>query len=113
MRLRNIILMCVCLGLPAAPVMSTPLAGWFENNEQRGKRLFDQGRFDESADSFQDDYRRGVALYSAGDYQSAAKAFEKVEREEVLQDARYNLIIHIVPLLQLLHYANEPICPFS
>ncbi|MCP4283865.1 MAG: tetratricopeptide repeat protein, partial [Gammaproteobacteria bacterium] len=67
------------------------LGSWFENSEQTGKRLFDNGEFSQSANAFNDTYRRGVALYMAGEYKAAESEFEHVEREEVLQDARYNM----------------------
>ena len=73
-------------------VISLPLsAAWFENSEQTGKRLFEAGEFGKAANAFKDEYRRGVALYKAGEYRAAASSFEQVEREEVVQDARYNL----------------------
>ncbi|MCB1870296.1 MAG: tetratricopeptide repeat protein, partial [Gammaproteobacteria bacterium] len=75
------------LSLSVQPV----LANWFENSEQTGKRLFETGEFRQSADAFKDKYRRGVALYMAGEYKAAESEFEKVKREEVRQDARYNL----------------------
>ena len=42
-------------------------AGLFENQEQAGERLYQECRYAEAADTFQDSYRRGVAQYRAGE----------------------------------------------
>jgi len=83
-RLRGVVLL-FCLAIQ--PVS----AGWFENSEQTGKRLFEKGEFSQSAQAFKDEYRRGVAFYRAGEYEAAENQFEKVKRSEVQQDARFNL----------------------
>ena len=79
------------LGLFAAGGAVPVLAGWFENSEQEGEHLFIRGEFSEAARTFKDDYRRGVALYQDRDYKGAESAFERVERDAVKQEARYNL----------------------
>ncbi|MET0094302.1 MAG: tetratricopeptide repeat protein, partial [Sedimenticola sp.] len=74
--------------------MLTPLPGaadWFENDQQKGDRLFQAGRYLEAADAFGDNYRKGVALYRAEEYDAAADAFESNDRDEVHLDALYNL----------------------
>ena len=78
-------------GLLALTLCSPASSGWFENSEQEGERLFNRGEFAQAARTFKDDYRRGVALYQNQEYQKAETAFERVEREDVRLDARYNL----------------------
>ncbi|MBV2138734.1 MAG: tetratricopeptide repeat protein, partial [Candidatus Thiodiazotropha sp. (ex Ctena orbiculata)] len=66
-------------------------AGWFLNQEQQAEEDYNQGHYEEAAKGFEDPYRRGVARYRTGDYQAASEDFSHVEREEVKQDALYNL----------------------
>ncbi|MEW8508687.1 MAG: tetratricopeptide repeat protein, partial [Candidatus Thiodiazotropha sp.] len=66
-------------------------AGWFLNQEQQAEEDYNEGHYEEAARGFEDPYRRGVANYRTGDYQAASDDFSRVEREEVRQDALYNL----------------------
>ena len=50
--------------------------------DQQGRRLFERGNFEESAEQFEDPTWKGVACYRAGDYQSAVDAFSRVATEE-------------------------------
>ncbi|MEW8325898.1 MAG: tetratricopeptide repeat protein, partial [Candidatus Thiodiazotropha sp.] len=74
-------------------ILFPPLLGadWFLNQEQRAEEDYNQGHYEEAAKGFEDPYRRGVAHYRTGDYQAASEDFNRVEREEVKQDALYNL----------------------
>ena len=59
-------------------VLSIPAnAGMFENQEQEAARLYEEGRYKEAAETFEDPYRCGVALYRAGEYRQAARTFQQ------------------------------------
>jgi len=65
--------------------------GLFSTSEQEARSHFSKLEFPEAANLFEDPYRKGVAQYRAGNYQAAAESFTEVNREDVLEDARYNL----------------------
>jgi len=64
---------------------------YFQNNQQQGQLLYQQGNFKKAAQAFKDPYRQGVALYRAGEYQQAIIQFKKVSRPAVKTVALYNL----------------------
>jgi len=64
---------------------------YFQNNQQQGQYLYQQGDFKRAAQAFKDPYRQGVALYRAGEYQQAIVQFKKVSRPAVKIAALYNL----------------------
>jgi Ca-activated chloride channel family protein len=61
-------------------------AGWWLTPDQRGQRLFDQERFLEAAERFEDPARRGAAYYRGGDFERAAGTFGRLRTP----DAAYN-----------------------
>jgi len=83
-RLYNLAIIVAFTTLPAS-------AGWFTTDDQEGREAFARGRYKEAATKFHDPYRKGVAQYRAADYRSAAESFSRVDRDDVLQAARYNL----------------------
>jgi len=66
-------------------------ASWFQTPDQQAFSAFQQQRYDEAAQLFQDSYQQGVALYRAGKYTEAERAFAQVTRPEKQADAQYNL----------------------
>jgi len=62
------------------------LAGWCLTPDQQGQRLFDQGRYLEAAEQFEDPARRGAAYYRGGDFERAAGVFGRMRTAE----AAYN-----------------------
>jgi Ca-activated chloride channel family protein len=62
------------------------LAGWWLTPDQQGQRLFDQERFLEAAERFEDPPRRGAAYYRGGDFERAAGVFGRIRSPE----AAYN-----------------------
>lgn len=62
------------------------LAGWWLTPDQQGQLLFDQERFLEAAERFEDPARRGAAYYRGGDFERAAGTFGRLRTP----DAAYN-----------------------
>jgi len=62
------------------------LAGWWLTPDQQGQRLFEQERFLEAAERFEDPARRGAAYYRGGDFERAAGLFGRLRSPE----AAYN-----------------------
>jgi Ca-activated chloride channel family protein len=62
------------------------LAGWWLTPDQQGQRLFEQERFLEAAEHFEDPARRGAAYYRGGDFERAAGVFGRMRSSE----AAYN-----------------------
>lgn len=61
--------------------------------DQRGGRLFRQGKFDEAAKAYRDPYRRGVALYRGGQFKDAEAAFATVATPEAAFDRGNSLVM--------------------
>jgi Ca-activated chloride channel family protein len=73
----------VCgLGLGVAAMTPAPVAAdpvdWFLTPDQQGRYAFEQKRFGDAADRFEDPMWKGVAAYRAGRYQQAAEVFARV-----------------------------------
>ena len=62
------------------------LAGWWLTPDQQGQQLFEQGRYLEAAERFEDPARRGAAYYRGGDFERAAGLFGRMRSAE----AAYN-----------------------
>ena len=62
------------------------LVGWWLTPDQQGQRLFEQGRYLEAAERFDDAARRGAAYYRGGDFERAAGVFGRMPSAE----AAYN-----------------------
>ena len=60
--------------------------GWWLTPDQQGRRLFEQGRYLEAAERFDDPGRRGAAYYRGGDFERAAGVFGRLGSAE----AAYN-----------------------
>ncbi len=88
MSIRSVIpfLFLLLPGAASAVDWPTSLAGWWFTPDQQGQRLFEQERYREAAESFQDPSRKGVALFRAGDFDSAAAVFGRISTAE----AAYN-----------------------
>ncbi len=63
----------------------------FLNKAQQGKRAVQEQKFDQATQTFDDPYRKGVAQYKAGDYGAATQSFDKAKRDNIQNNARYNL----------------------
>jgi len=64
---------------------------YFVSPEIKAYQAFDDKRYDEAIQYFQDPYRRGVALYKAGRYKEAEQAFTESTRSSVKVSSLYNL----------------------
>ena len=53
-------------------------AGWWLTPDQQGQSMFEQERFLEAAERFDDPARRGVAYYRGGDFERAAGTFGRL-----------------------------------
>jgi Ca-activated chloride channel family protein len=60
--------------------------GWWLTPDQQGQRLFEQGRYLEAAERFEDPARRAAAYYRGGDFERAAGVFGRLRSAE----AAYN-----------------------
>lgn len=54
--------------------------------DQQGQRLFDEGRFDEAAKTFEDPRWKATSLYRSGEFEEAEKAFA----QDASADSEYN-----------------------
>ena len=80
---------CVAaLGLGAAGRTRAPAAAdpvdWFLTPDQQGRYAYEQKRFSEAADRFEDPMWKGIAAYRAGRYQDAGEVFGRVPTAEGL-----------------------------
>ena len=76
-------------GLGAILVAALSLAAWrvgwddlWASPDQRGRRLYDHGRYAEAAEVFTDPMWRGVAQMRAGDFKAAEASFAGVDSAE-------------------------------
>jgi Ca-activated chloride channel family protein len=80
-------LLCLLWSVTAQAIEWPPdLASWWLTPDQQGQRLFEQGRYLEAAERFEDPARRGAAYYRAGDFERAAGVFGRLRSAE----AAYN-----------------------
>lgn len=68
-------------------------ANFWLTPDQRGDRLFREGRFEDAAKAYSDPHRRGVALFRAGNFQEAAAAFTTVATPEAAFDRGNSLVM--------------------
>ncbi len=84
---RPVVIFCTLLCVVWAP--SAFGAGWQEiwvTRDQRGWGLFEEGRYLEAAEVFEDSMLRGAAYYRGGDFESSAVVFGRIPTPE----AAYN-----------------------
>jgi Ca-activated chloride channel homolog len=86
--------------LGIALVAAFGIAGWrmgwadlWANPDQRGRYLFDQGRYGEAAQAFRDPMWRGVAQMRAGDFKAAEATFAGIDTAEGAYDQGNALIM--------------------
>jgi Ca-activated chloride channel family protein len=70
------------LGVGATAMTPMPAAAdpmdWFLTPDQQGRYAFEQKRFSEATDLFEDPMWKGIAAYRSGRYQEAAEVFARV-----------------------------------
>ncbi|BCP52666.1 hypothetical protein K32_12830 [Kaistia sp. 32K] len=70
--------------------------GWndlWASPDQRGRYLFERGRYADAAESFRDPVWRGAALMRAGDFKAAAEAFSRRDTAEGAYDQGNALVM--------------------
>lgn len=60
------------------PADAAGIADWFLTPDQQGRLAFEDKRFAEAAELFQEPFWKGYALYSAGDYVEAAQVYARL-----------------------------------
>lgn len=80
------LLLLLSAGRTDAGGLPGDFAGWWLTPDQQGQRLFEQERYLEAADAFEDISRKGIAFFRAGDFESAAAVFGRV----LTPEAAYN-----------------------
>lgn len=85
------------LGLTvAALVLAATQIGWrdlWASPDQRGRLLFERGRYADAAASFRDPMWRGAALMRAGDFKTAAQVFGGIDTAEAAYDQGNALVM--------------------
>jgi len=78
----GIVLILGIAGVSPAPAQAegfgSTLEGWFLTPDQRARCAFEDGRYDEAAETFEDPMWKGYALYFIGRYEEAASIFARV-----------------------------------
>jgi len=78
----GVILVVGFTGLSPAPARAegfeTLLEGWFLTPDQRGRLAFEDGRYQEAAETFEDPLWMGYALYFLGRYEEAVATYARV-----------------------------------
>lgn len=80
----------------AALALAAMRLGWSDlwaSPDQRGRHLFERGRYAEAAESFRDPVWRGAALMRAGDFKTAAEAFSRRDTAEGAYDQGNALVM--------------------
>jgi Ca-activated chloride channel family protein len=77
----------------ALAVASAVDPDFWSSPDQRGDRLFRDGRYSEAAQEYRDPYRRGVALYRGGDFKGADAAFAAASSPEAAFDRGNSLLL--------------------
>ncbi len=87
----------IVIGLAvAALALGAALTGWkqlWASPDQRGRLLFERGRYAEAAASFRDPMWRGAALMRAGDFKTAAQVFGGMDTAEAAFDQGNALVM--------------------
>jgi Ca-activated chloride channel family protein len=87
----------VLLGVTvAALALGVARIGWdnlWASPDQRGRYLFERGRYAEAAESFRDPVWRGAALMRAGDFKTAAQVFGSRDSAESAYDQGNALVM--------------------
>ncbi|MBO3277953.1 VWA domain-containing protein [Pseudomonas schmalbachii] len=68
--------------MPAQEANAGALADAFLTRDQQGRWAFEQGRYPQAAELFDDPYWKGRAAYQASDYQAALAAFARLDSAE-------------------------------
>ncbi len=69
-------------GLPAGPAHAEGIIDWFLTPDQQGRLAYENKRYAEAAELFQDPLWKGYALYNAGQYAEAARVFARLPSAE-------------------------------
>ena len=91
---RSLIFLCALLamGWPGGAFAGGWGDFWF-TPEQRGQRLFDEGRYLEAAGVFTNPERMGVAYFRGGDFESAASVFGRIRSPEAAYNRGNSLVM--------------------
>ncbi len=73
------VLLAFVLSSQSTPARADGVADWFFTADQQGRLAFDEKRFGEAADLFQDPEWKGYALYRAGRYDEAVDVLTRVD----------------------------------
>lgn len=73
------------------PLQAGTLKDYLLNKEEKGRELFEQGKYEEAAQCFEDPYKKGVACYKNGQFEEAEKMFKECSRKEISCHAGFNL----------------------
>jgi Ca-activated chloride channel family protein len=79
-----------------ALALGAALTGWkqlWASPDQRGRLLFERGRYAEAAANFRDPMWRGAALMRAGDFKTAAQVFGGIDTAEAAFDQGNALVM--------------------
>jgi Ca-activated chloride channel family protein len=80
------LLLLLSAGRADADGLPGDFAGWWLTPDQQGQRMFEQERYLEAADVFENIGRKGIAFFRGGDFESAAAVFGRLRTPE----AAYN-----------------------
>jgi len=72
------LLLLLSAGRADAVSLPGDFTGWWLTPDQQGQRLFEQERYLEAANVFEDISRKGVAFFRGGDFESAAAVFGRL-----------------------------------
>ncbi len=85
----------IFLGLILVLVIGTVRnPSFWRSADQRGDTLFQRGKLQEAAKTYNDPMRQGIALYRAGDFEKAAKVFARVPGAEGAFNQGDALLMH-------------------
>lgn len=67
---------------------------FFITPDQRAQRLFNEGRFVDAAEEYQDPFHKGLSLYRNGDFEDAAKVFGGLPGPDAAFNQANSLFMH-------------------
>jgi len=74
----SVLLFAILLGVPGGPARADGLRDWFLTPDQQGRLAYQDKRYAEAAEVFEDPMWQGQALYRAGKYNEAAEVFARL-----------------------------------
>jgi len=77
-------LLPLCIVAMPPDAQALDLQSWWQNDDQRASRLFEQGDYAAAAKTFEDPGWKASALYRAGDYQAALDNWSGSDGEDAL-----------------------------